>query len=300
MTEKILLHMCCGPCACWPTKKLREENFEPVGFFFNPNIHPYMEWKLRLKTAREFSEKVGMNFFADNHYRLREFLEKVLPVTDEADTIQFPDGFHKRCGICYSWRLGEAARFAAENNFETFTSTLFYSRHQNHELMKKIAETFAKKFGVKFFYEDFRVGWLAAAFSARKNASATICARHGKNFSLGRNDVDAQLFGFVEKVGFKRGVGDERVGCGQRCKTIIRFHFDFAALGDDARKFAKLNHARLVKCVVRVVRRKRIFCDVAAGRPDERNVRAKMRNKFQIECVRKTVARLIDRSARKK
>ena len=159
MTEKILLHMCCGPCACWPTKKLREENFEPVGFFFNPNIHPHTEWKLRLKTARDFAAKVDMKFFSDNHYRLREFLEKVWGVVDEADTIQFGDGFHKRCGICYSWRLSEAARFAAENNFETFTSTLFYSRHKNHELMKKIAETFAKKFGVKFFYEDFRAGW---------------------------------------------------------------------------------------------------------------------------------------------
>ena len=52
-----------------------------------------------------------------------------------------------------------AAKFAAENNFEIFTSTLFYSKHQNHELLKKIAETFAKQFGVKFFYEDFREGW---------------------------------------------------------------------------------------------------------------------------------------------
>jgi len=157
--EKILMHMCCGPCACYPTKKLREENFEPVGFFFNPNIHPHQEWRRRLKTAREFAEKVGMEFFADNHYRLREYLEKVLPVVDERDTIEFADGFHKRCGLCYSWRLSETARFAAKNNFEVFTSTLFYSVHQNHELMKRIAEHVAQKFGVKFFYEDFRVGW---------------------------------------------------------------------------------------------------------------------------------------------
>ena len=100
-----------------------------------------------------------MKLFEDNHYRLREFLAKTFNLVDEQDTIQFADGFHKRCGICYSWRLSEAARFASENNFEIFTSTLFYSRHQNHELMKKIAEHFAKMFGVKFFYEDFREGW---------------------------------------------------------------------------------------------------------------------------------------------
>ena len=154
--------MCCGPCSCYPVKKLREEDFEPVGFFFNPNIHPYQEWKLRLKTARDFSEKVGMKFFCDNHYGLRDFLEKTSSVVGkifDADTFQNADGFHDRCKICYAWRLSETAKFAAENNFEIFTSTLFYSKHQNHLLMKKIAETFAKKFGVNFFYEDFRIGW---------------------------------------------------------------------------------------------------------------------------------------------
>ena len=191
---KILMHMCCAPCACYPVKRLREENFEPVGYFFNPNIHPHQEWRQRLKTAREFAEKVGIDFFAHNHYGLREYLEKVSGVVGWQDTIENADGFHKRCGICYSWRLSEAARFAAENNFETFTSTLFYSRYQNHELMKKIAEHFAKKFGVNFFYEDFRAGWqevwswdfigriIAVAFSAKRNVSAMTFARRGGNY----------------------------------------------------------------------------------------------------------------------
>lgn len=159
---KILLHMCCGPCSCYTVKKLREEGFEPTGFFFNPNIHPYQEWRRRLKTAREFAEKVGMEIHVVNHYGLREFLTKTFSVVeglDCDDTINFSDGFHNRCKICYVWRLNETAKFAAENNFEIFTSTLFYSIHQNHELMKKIAENSAKNFGVKFFYEDFRAGW---------------------------------------------------------------------------------------------------------------------------------------------
>ena len=159
---EILLHMCCGPCSCYPVKKLREEGFEPTGFFFNPNIHPYQEWRRRLKTAREFAEKVGMEIHIVNHYGLRDFLTKTFSVIeglDGDDTVNFYDGFHNRCKICYAWRLGETAKFAVENNFEMFTSTLFYSVHQNHELMKKIAESVAKNFGVKFFYEDFRAGW---------------------------------------------------------------------------------------------------------------------------------------------
>ena len=160
--EKILMHMCCGPCSCYPTEKLRAEGFEPVGFFFNPNIHPYQEWRKRLRAAREFAEKVSMKFIAENHYGLRNFLQKVSSVVeniDGEDTFKFADGWHNRCKICYSWRLSETAKFAAENNFEIFTSTLFYSVHQNHELMKKIAENCAKNYGVKFYYEDFREGW---------------------------------------------------------------------------------------------------------------------------------------------
>ena len=76
---KLLLHMCCGPCSCYPVKKLREEGIESTGYFFNPNIHPYKEWDMRLKTAKEFAEKVGMAFHADEHYRLRDFLKKALP-----------------------------------------------------------------------------------------------------------------------------------------------------------------------------------------------------------------------------
>lgn len=159
---KILVHMCCGPCSCYPMQKLREENFEPVGYFFNPNIHPHEEWRRRLNTARDFAEKVGMKIFCDNHYGLRDFLEKtskVIGKISDEDTVKNYDGFHERCKICYAWRLSETAKFAAENNFEIFTSTLFYSIHQNHGLMKKIAEHFAKQFDVKFFYEDFREGW---------------------------------------------------------------------------------------------------------------------------------------------
>ena len=159
---KILMHMCCAPCSCYPTEKLREEGFEPTGFFFNPNIHPYQEWRKRLRAAREFSEKVNIKFFAENHYGLRDFLSKVSSVVegiDSEETFKNSDGWHNRCKICYTWRLSETAKFAAENNFKIFTSTLFYSIHQNHDLMKKIAEHFAKVYGVQFYYEDFRAGW---------------------------------------------------------------------------------------------------------------------------------------------
>ena len=147
---KLLLHMCCGPCSCYPVKRLREEGIEPVGYFFNPNIHPYKEWEHRLETAKEFAAKVNMEIHTDENYQLREFLRRALPAEAQ------PNG---RCRMCYTWRLEQAARFAAENGFEAFTSTLFYSIYQQHELMKETAAFFAEKYKITFYYEDFRPGW---------------------------------------------------------------------------------------------------------------------------------------------
>ena len=146
----LLLHMCCGPCSCYPVKKLRAAGIEPTGYFFNPNIHPYKEWDMRLKTAKEFAEKVDMKIITDENYMLRDFLKKALM----AESVE-----NGRCRMCYTWRLEQAAKFAAENGFDSFTSTLFYSIYQQHDLMKETAEFFAEKYGVSFYYEDFRTGW---------------------------------------------------------------------------------------------------------------------------------------------
>ncbi|MBR1581319.1 MAG: epoxyqueuosine reductase QueH [Selenomonadaceae bacterium] len=156
---KLLMHMCCGPCSCYPLERLRAEGVEPTGYFFNPNIHPYEEWRRRLNAARMFAEKVGLELIVDNHYGLREFLSRVLPLVNDDDTIKNPDGHHARCRVCYAWRLGATAEYASTHGFDAFTSTLLYSRHQNHDVIRSIGETFARRFDVEFRYEDWREGW---------------------------------------------------------------------------------------------------------------------------------------------
>ncbi len=153
---KLLLHICCAPCACYCVQRLRQEGIEPVGWFFNPNIHPYKEWERRLLTAKEYAAKVDLELVVDEDYRLREFLHRAL-AAENVDGVTFEGG--ARCRMCYAWRLNATAKFAADNGFDAFSSTLFYSIHQQHIMMKDTAEGAAVKFGVKFFYEDFRVGW---------------------------------------------------------------------------------------------------------------------------------------------
>ncbi len=80
----------------------------------------------------------------ENGYGLREFIKGV-----------YPD-FDNRCAYCYRTRLETTAKFAADNGYDAFTSTLFISPYQNHELMKEIAGQAAEKYGVEFLYRDFR------------------------------------------------------------------------------------------------------------------------------------------------
>jgi predicted adenine nucleotide alpha hydrolase (AANH) superfamily ATPase len=144
---KILLHICCAPCAIYPVQELRTSGIQVTGFFFNHNIHPYLEYRKRLETVREYAAKVELEVIYREEYLLEEFLRAVAGKPDE------------RCRYCYSSRLEVAAAEAAYLGFEAFTSTLLYSRYQKHETIREIGERCGEKYGVKFHYADFRQGW---------------------------------------------------------------------------------------------------------------------------------------------
>lgn len=143
----VLLHICCANCAIFPVKILREQNHRVTGFFFNHNIHPYQEFQRRLETVRSYATQVELDVLYRDDYPLEEFLAQVA----QAPLL--------RCDYCYRSRLEETARLAAEKNFEAFTSSLLYSRYQQHETIRDLGEVLALKYGVKFLYQDFRVGW---------------------------------------------------------------------------------------------------------------------------------------------
>lgn len=144
---RILLHVCCGPCATFPVKNLKEQGHEVVGFFYNPNIHPYKEFSRRLETLKEYAVKTNLTVHIDNRYSLEEFLQAAL--TD----------LSKRCSMCYEVRLREAARFGKQNAFDFFSTTLLVSPYQKHEVIRAVAGKIAEEEGIPFYYSDFRPGF---------------------------------------------------------------------------------------------------------------------------------------------
>ncbi len=145
--ERLLLHICCGPCAAYPLSLLKQEPLETFGFFYNPNIHPYQEFALRRDTAAAYAETLGVKLIVRDEYDVAQFIRDV--VYREND----------RCRVCYYMRLEAAARTAKKGNFGWYSSTLLYSKMQNHELIREIGESLGRRHGVKFLYRDFRQGW---------------------------------------------------------------------------------------------------------------------------------------------
>jgi len=144
---RILLHICCGNCAIFPVKTLREKNHEITGFFYNHNIHPYLEFKKRLETTVQYAQQVELPLNIHADYRLEEFLAAVA---------QNPQN---RCEYCYRSRLQATAQEAHRLGFEGFTTTLLYSRYQKHQDIVAYGRQLAQDFNLFFHYEDFRVGW---------------------------------------------------------------------------------------------------------------------------------------------
>jgi len=143
---KILLHTCCAPCATFVVKSLKEEGFEPVLFFYNPNIHPLAEYLLREEAVSIFAQKENLEVIY-GEYGLRQFLREVVFREDN------------RCPICYYLRLGKTAQYAKEQRFELFTTTLLLSPYQKQETIRHIGEQLGKEIGVSFLYKDFRPGY---------------------------------------------------------------------------------------------------------------------------------------------
>lgn len=143
----MLLHICCGPCATYPLEVMREEGIKVYGHFYNPNIHPYQEFRRRLEAVEQLASRLNLSVEYCRDYGLREYMRTVV--------------FHEesRCGLCYEMRLLEAVKQAKKMKADAFTTTLLYSRHQNHELIRHKAEQLSKKHNIPFYYHDFREGW---------------------------------------------------------------------------------------------------------------------------------------------
>jgi Uncharacterized protein conserved in bacteria len=145
--SRVLLHICCGPCATYPVPALRSEGLEITGYFYNPNIHPYNEWLLRRQALEKYAAEVDLQVIYDKKYNPRDYFQN----------ISYRES--QRCFICYTMRLEQAAHIAKRGKFDCFSTTLLVSKYQKHDTIRELGEAIGKKYGVPFLYRDFRAGF---------------------------------------------------------------------------------------------------------------------------------------------
>ena len=153
---RLLLHACCGVCLAGVLSRWREETTEVVVLFYNPNIHPLLEFRRRMKAVHVLRETEPFEMIVRDEYGLAEFLTEVEWEGDE------------RCASCYQLRLGEAAREAQRLRCDAFATTMTISTHQDHTAIRRIGEACGDAVDVPFLYRDFRDQMDMAQQSAKR------------------------------------------------------------------------------------------------------------------------------------
>jgi len=144
---KLLMHICCANCTLFPLKSLLAKGIDVKGLWFNPNIHPYTEYQMRLDSVQKLQKEWGLDIEYIDYYGLKEFLRAVVNREDD------------RCILCYSMRLEEAARTAKKMGLDGFTTTLLVSPYQEFDMVVTVGREMGKRYTIPFYVEDFRHGW---------------------------------------------------------------------------------------------------------------------------------------------
>ena len=140
----ILLHICCAPCIIPMLEDVRKEGHKVTGLFYNPNIHPYSEYLRRKGEVEKYSKEVELNvIYLD--YDIEDYFQHIL----------YNEALKNRCPVCWALRFEKTAKFAKENGFDSFTTTLLGSPYQDQETIKNICADIAKRLGLGFYYKDY-------------------------------------------------------------------------------------------------------------------------------------------------
>lgn len=141
---RVLLHICCGPCASATIPWWKARGEDVLGFFYNPNIHPLLEQRRRLTGAREVSEIQRIDLVEDQAYDPEAWFGEVM------------GGEGSRCSRCLGMRLERAALAALREGCEAFSTTLSISPWQDHPAIQEQGRKAAERHGVEFVYADLR------------------------------------------------------------------------------------------------------------------------------------------------
>ncbi|HAT03258.1 MAG TPA: recombinase [Candidatus Magasanikbacteria bacterium] len=147
--KKFLLHTCCAPCSIAIIDELQSQ-YDLTVFFYNPNIHPEEEYMKRKAEVVKVCQEWGVKM-VDMDYEVEKWQDVTKGFEKE------PEG-GVRCSKCFALRLEKTAQYAADNNFEIYSTSLTSGRNKKADVIFPLGEFFGNKYGIEFLAEDWKKG----------------------------------------------------------------------------------------------------------------------------------------------
>ncbi|MDD2652851.1 MAG: epoxyqueuosine reductase QueH [Sulfurimonas sp.] len=176
----MLVHICCSVDSHFFLEKLQRDYPQEklIGFFYDPNIHPYSEYRLRLLDVERSCKKLGIELL-EGAYDFEAWMQAVRGLENEPEK-------GKRCEVCFDKRFEVTAQKALELGEKSFTTSLLVSPLKSQEQLKKSGELFFQKHGIEFISFDYRT-----------NGGTSEQSRVSKEEQLYRQDYCGCIYGLT-------------------------------------------------------------------------------------------------------
>ena len=151
VVPSLLLHSCCAPCSSYCLEYL-SQYFKITVLYYNPNLFPAGEYERRVFEQKKLVIALPTKYpvtLVEMKGEPEEFYSAVKGLE------HIREG-GERCFACFRLRLERAARYAKENGFDFFTTTLTISPLKNAQKLNEIGEAVGEKFGVRHLPSDFK------------------------------------------------------------------------------------------------------------------------------------------------
>ncbi len=148
----MLVHICCSVDSHFFLEKLQRDfpDEKLTGFFYDPNIHPYSEYRLRYLDVQRSCRKLGIDLI-EGEYDFETWMDAVRGLENEPEK-------GARCEVCFDRRFEVSAQKALELGEKKMTTTLLVSPLKSQQQLKHAGEAFEKEHGVEFVFVDYRAG----------------------------------------------------------------------------------------------------------------------------------------------
>ena len=143
---RILVHVCCAPCAAPSGERLRLHGYDVILYFSNSNISPDEEYHKRLLYVRKLAG-IWDVVVEEDSYDHAEWLLQISGLENEPEK-------GRRCEKCFAYSLQRTAMMADRLDIPYFTTTLTLSPHKISKMIFEIGKQYPKYLPFDFKKED--------------------------------------------------------------------------------------------------------------------------------------------------